>query len=358
MAKHKLNRPAAPIKGRTVEFHESSRRRSRADGVVPRGSSCEATIKVETDATVVPDVVYGYDFDATQNNSNDIEIDCTVFDNTKQAKAEAALRRQIYGSQPKNPSLRFSQLAWQKLLWFRDRGNTEIAGWGITRIDDPLLVVDFRTILQRTTSSSYIFDDDGLCESIESWRAEGLKPDQFNRISIHTHPGNSATPSTVDWNTYSDPHIQGSLPWLVMMILAKGGETSAMLRVSAEGGPTVCKSIPVNVLGSFMSIADEFPDLRFGDLKEEWEAEYLRNVHPIQTIKPSKQNKRLTVNDVADAVRQFTDRARVRKSSGSLLSGAEFDDEGFPLTDSDDSDSMSNDDFFRSRHGSDLGIYQ
>ena len=43
---------------------------------------------------------------------------------------------------PKKPSLRFTPTAWAKLLFLRDYGDTEVAGFGIAETDDLLLVTD------------------------------------------------------------------------------------------------------------------------------------------------------------------------------------------------------------------------
>ena len=47
---------------------------------------------------------------------------------------------------PEQPILRFSPTAWAKLLFFRDKGETEIAGFGISALDDLLYVEEFATI--------------------------------------------------------------------------------------------------------------------------------------------------------------------------------------------------------------------
>ena len=45
------------------------------------------------------------------------------------------------------PALRFTPYAWAKLLYLRDRGDSEVGGFGITSRDDLLLVKDVRTRL-------------------------------------------------------------------------------------------------------------------------------------------------------------------------------------------------------------------
>ena len=44
------------------------------------------------------------------------------------------------------PALRFSPYAWAKLLYLRDRGDTEVGGFGISCPEDLLLVEDVRLV--------------------------------------------------------------------------------------------------------------------------------------------------------------------------------------------------------------------
>ena len=44
------------------------------------------------------------------------------------------------------PTLRFSPTAWAKLLYLRDRGQTEVGGFGITASDDLLRVEDVQLV--------------------------------------------------------------------------------------------------------------------------------------------------------------------------------------------------------------------
>ena len=55
--------------------------------------------------------------------------------------------------------LRFSPTAWSKLLFFRDRGDSEVGGFGVTPVDDLLHVRDFLTVRQDATVASVSFCD-------------------------------------------------------------------------------------------------------------------------------------------------------------------------------------------------------
>ena len=139
--------------------------------------------------------------------------------------------------------LRFSPTAWAKLLFLRDRGSTEVGGFGISTAGDLLYVEDIRLVRQVCTMVSVAFDDTAVAEFFDDQVDAGRRPEQFGRVWIHTHPGESAQPSQVDEETFG--RVFGSCDWAVMFILARGGETSCRLRFSV--GPGGGFEIPVEV---------------------------------------------------------------------------------------------------------------
>ncbi len=144
---------------------------------------------------------------------------------------------------PTRPTLRFSPYAWAKLLFLRDLGDTEVGGFGISAEDDLLLVEDVRLIGQRTTLVSVEFDDEAVADYFDAQVDAGLLPERFFRLWLHTHPGDSAEPSSVDEETFQ--RVFGRCDWAVMAILASGGATSARLRFSAGPGGEI--EIPLQV---------------------------------------------------------------------------------------------------------------
>ena len=71
---------------------------------------------------------------------------------------------------PQELALRFSPTAWAKLLFFRDHGQTEIGGFGITPADDLLYIEDFVTVKQKVTSVSVSFDDEAVANLFDTVR--------------------------------------------------------------------------------------------------------------------------------------------------------------------------------------------
>src|SRR5204863_3848506 len=55
---------------------------------------------------------------------------------------------------PPRPRLVFAPLAWLKLQYFCHAGATEIAGFAITRANDPLHVEEFVTVRQRNSMTT------------------------------------------------------------------------------------------------------------------------------------------------------------------------------------------------------------
>lgn len=115
------------------------------------------------------------------------------------------------------------------------------------------------------------FDDESVADFFEDQVAAGRSPEQFGRIWIHTHPGNSPSPSSVDEETFA--RVFGGCDWAVMFILARGGKTYARLRFNT--GPGGDTEIPVEV---------DFRQSFTGSDHPAWEDEYLDRVHEQQVL--------------------------------------------------------------------------
>jgi hypothetical protein len=163
------------------------------------------------------------------------------------------------------PTLRFSPPAWAKLVYLRDRGPTEIGGFGVADPQDPLVVGDVALVPQIATSLTTKFDDAGVADYFDRQVDAGLRPEAFARIWVHTHPGDSAEPSGTDELTFARVFRQAD--WAVMFILARGGATYARLRFRA--GPGGQFRIPVEV---------DFGRPFAGSDQAAWDREYRANV--------------------------------------------------------------------------------
>jgi len=170
--------------------------------------------------------------------------------------------------------LRFSPYAWAKLIWMRDRGNTEVAGYCVTGTSDPLLITDFCLVKQECTGCSFDLDPDDGAEYMERKMDEGLMPWQYSNILAHTHPGNSPSPSPCDETNFRKAFAHPN--WAIMFILANGGDVYCRLKVNV--GPGVIKEMDVYV---------DWNQPFSGSSVVEWEKEYKEKVTEKKWTQPS-----------------------------------------------------------------------
>jgi len=180
-------------------------------------------------------------------------------------KVIAKTQSQVQRRSSRQPALRFSPTAWAKLLFLRDYGETEVGGFALVAEDDLLYVEDVQLVRQRCTVASVAFDDDSVANFFDRCVDQGLKPAQFGRIWIHTHPGVSPEPSGTDEATFG--RMFGTSDWALMFILARGGATYARLRFNVGPGGDVL--LPVDVDYSRPFHASDWIA---------WEQEYLAHV--------------------------------------------------------------------------------
>lgn len=140
-------------------------------------------------------------------------------------------------------------------------------GIAISPPGDLLFVSDIRLVRQATTSASVKFDDAAVAELFDEQVDAGLRPEQFARICVHTHPGDSPHPSSTDEQTFA--RVFGRSDWAVMFILARGGQTYARLRFNVGPGGAVL--IPVSV---------DYSQPFTGSDHKAWDEEYVRHVAP------------------------------------------------------------------------------
>ena len=186
---------------------------------------------------------------------------------TNQAQPPKRVPERKQPQLPTKPVLRFSPTAWARLLFFRDRGRTEIGGFGVCDTDDLLNVREFLTVRQDVTAASVSFDDEAVADFFDAQVDAGRKPEQFARIWLHSHPGDSPQPSSIDEETFY--RVFGTCQWAVMFVLAQNDKSYARLRFNVGPGGQVV--IPVEV--------DYRPPFAASD-RDAWETEYQANIRP------------------------------------------------------------------------------
>lgn len=139
--------------------------------------------------------------------------------------------------------MRFNPLAWAKLLFLRDLGDTEVGGFGIASDEDLLLIEDIQLVRQECSPCSVLFDDDSVADFFDRQVDSGRHPERFARVWVHTHPGGSPVPSGTDEETFA--RVFGRSDWAMMFILAAGGQTYS--RLGFHVGPGGSLELPVTV---------------------------------------------------------------------------------------------------------------
>jgi proteasome lid subunit RPN8/RPN11 len=172
--------------------------------------------------------------------------------------------------------LRFSPTAWAKLLYFRDRKDTEVGGFGLSAKDDLLYIEEFVTVRQDVSVTSVGFDDEAVADFFDAQVDVGRGLEQFARVWLHTHPGDSPKPSATDEATFA--RVFGACEWAVMFVLAQNGQSYARLRFNV--GPGGEQILPVEV--------DYARPFEASD-QAAWEVEYAANVRVVTLTATSER---------------------------------------------------------------------
>jgi hypothetical protein len=189
--------------------------------------------------------------------------------------------------QNQRPVLRFSPTAWAKLQFCRDMTDNEVGGFGITEADDLMFVTDFVLVKQKVTAVSVSFEDESVADFFEDQVETGRQPEQFARLWIHCHPGNSPEPSMTDESTFT--RVFGSCDWAIMFIVAQDGKTFARLRFNAGPGGEV--KIPVSVDYGYEFDAADFAL---------WKQQYLAKVVEDSVLSLAGKSKKKSQDEESD----------------------------------------------------------
>lgn len=139
--------------------------------------------------------------------------------------------------------LKCSPLAYLKWQFLAHAGPSEAAGLGLSAHHDPLYLQDILVIDQKATVSTVAFEDEAIADLFEKMTDQNIPPHRFGRIWLHSHPGGSARPSSVDEVTFR--RVFGACDWAVMAIMSRTANTYA--RIQFGVGPGGSWEIPVVV---------------------------------------------------------------------------------------------------------------
>jgi len=170
----------------------------------------------------------------------------------------------------------------------RDVTDNEVGGFGITEAEDLLFVTDFVLVKQKVTAISVSFEDESVADFFEDQVEAGRQPEQFARLWLHTHPGDSPEPSGTDESTFA--RVFGSCDWAIMLIVAQNGSSFARLRFNAGPGGEV--KIPVCVDYGF-----EFDNADFNAWKQQYKTNVIED-HTFSLTGKSRKNSKKQEDEI------------------------------------------------------------
>ena len=130
-----------------------------------------------------------------------------------------------------DPRLMWSPLAWLKINRLMRQNNTEVGALAVTQRNNPLYILDLLIPTQQVSGARVEFDDDSIGDINLQMAQRGYTVEQYMRIWIHTHPGTSTTPSSVDEDTFRNRWAQ--MPYAMMVIVGYRGTCYCRLSVRA-----------------------------------------------------------------------------------------------------------------------------
>jgi proteasome lid subunit RPN8/RPN11 len=170
--------------------------------------------------------------------------------------------------------LTFSPLAWLKLILFLHAGDTEVGGFGVSSEDDLLYIADFVTVRQHASTVTVELEDEAVADHFDRCVDQGLQPNRFARVWLHTHPDWSPDPSSVDEETFA--RVFGGCDWAIMFIIGRTGRTYARLQFFAGPGGQILLPVAVDW--------EAWPTLLIEQIEQmpgmmaDWIAEYADNL--------------------------------------------------------------------------------
>lgn len=173
-------------------------------------------------------------------------------------------------STPEVPTLWLTPYFVAKYAWFRDRGKTEVSGYGLSDPDNLLHYTDLIIPKQQCSGANTEIDEDDWLRIIATELMDKYPAQCYHRLWAHTHPGFGPQPSSVDESTFVS-HMQ-SPTWGIMLIYSTNGDFYARF----------CQKNPRLILEMEVGI-DWAPPHRSFD-PELWEKEYLTQISESKAV--------------------------------------------------------------------------
>jgi hypothetical protein len=110
-----------------------------------------------------------------------------------------------------------------------------------------------------------------VADYFESQVDLGRRPEQFARVWLHSHPGDSPEPSGTDDDTFE--RVFGNCQWAVLFVVAQNSRTYARLSFNVGPGGQVLIPIEIDYSRDFWAADHEL-----------WDSEYAANVKAVEWL--------------------------------------------------------------------------
>lgn len=168
---------------------------------------------------------------------------------------------------------RFTPAAYQKIVWCLRKTSNEVGLFGISSANDICLIEDVVFVPQISRPATIEMED--LNQYVEKMSLQGIPPGRCFRVWIHTHPGDSTTPSMTDEQTFTE--LLADHPWFVMMIFGRNLSASCAVGIKS---PRMRVSCAVEVDWSIPCTAVDFEQLDAEFTENVVEGKYTYNDNP------------------------------------------------------------------------------
>jgi len=142
------------------------------------------------------------------------------------------------------------------------------------------------TVKQEVTCVSVKFDDEAVADLFDTQVDLGRRPEQFARIWLHSHPGDSPQPSATDEETFA--RVFGNCQWAILFVVAQDSKTYAKLSFNVGPGGQVL--IPTEI--------DYSDDFGASD-HELWDAEYVANVKAVDWLREQPSERETALRELS-----------------------------------------------------------
>jgi len=166
-----------------------------------------------------------------------------------------------------------SPLAFLHWQFICHAGKTEACAFGVSKPNVPTYVESLHIPKQSCTPAYCESDDDELLDLLMQTMTGKYVEGQVGRVWLHTHPGSSAQPSSIDETTFKDVWT-GPQDFYAMLILARGGETYC--RTKSPTDVDSRQRTPSTVRVDWARLPELLPQLPA--LTTGWAAEYAEKV--------------------------------------------------------------------------------